>query len=409
MTLYVDMPDREELEALTGDEPPEPLKVNGHFHTPYSFSAFRDLEQVFRMAREEGIDVLGINDFYTMKGYEEFALLARKYRKFPLFNIEFMGLLKEEQANGIRVNDPSNPGRTYFSGKGLDYPASLSGESAEKLKSVHEENDKQIREMVAKAGRYLRWVDPRLKLDYRELRDSLTRGMVRERHIAKGIRLQVWKVADSEGERRELLEAILGGTPLKFAIDDAAAVEGEIRSRLLKAGGVAYVREDPRAFLAIEEVIRIILDAGGIPCYPVLLDNADGEITDYESNYDRLYKNLTDLNVYSLELIPGRNDHGILTDFVHYFDEKGFVITFGTEHNTPFLDPLTITARGGCPLGSYLEQVSYRGACVIAAHQYLRSINEKGFLDERGIPGTNRDQLASLGHGLIQQFINQPT
>jgi len=195
----------------------------------------------------------------------------------------------------------------------------------------------------------------------------------------------------------------------KTVITPEGVVEGEIRSRLLKAGGVAYVREDPRAFLAIEEVIRIILDAGGIPCYPVLLDNADGEITDYESNYDRLYKNLTDLNVYSLELIPGRNDHGILTDFVHYFDEKGFVITFGTEHNTPFLDPLTITARGGCPLGSYLEQVSYRGACVIAAHQYLRSINEKGFLDERGIPGTNRDQLASLGHGLIQQFINQPT
>ncbi len=408
MTLYKEIPDREELEALTGDESPEPLKVNGHFHTPYSFSAFRDLEQVFRMAREENVDVLGINDFYTMDGYEEFASLAREYRKVPLFNIEFMGLLEEEQENGIRVNDPNNPGRTYFSGKGLDYPVSLGGESAAKMKSVREESDKQTREMVAKTDRHLRSVDPRMKLDYRELRDSLTRGMVRERHIAKAVRLQVFQAAGSDSERREILEAIFGGAPPTSELEDTVALEGEIRSRLLKAGGVAYVQENPRAFLAINEVIRIILDAGGIPCYPVLLDNANGEITAYESDYDRLYKNLTDLNVYSVELIPGRNDHRILSDFVHYFDEKGFVITFGTEHNTPALDPLSITARGGTPLGSYLEEVSYRGACVIAAHQYLRSRNEKGFLDERGVPATNRDQLASLGHAFIQHFINQP-
>ena len=51
-------------------------EVNGHFHTPYSFSAFRDLKQVFEMAREEQVKILGINDFYTMAGYEEFHDLA---------------------------------------------------------------------------------------------------------------------------------------------------------------------------------------------------------------------------------------------------------------------------------------------------------------------------------------------
>ena len=92
-------------------------EVNGHFHTPYSFSAFKDLRQVFTMAREESVKVLGINDFYTMAGYDEFHDLSQDFKLFPLFNIEFMSLLKAEQKAGIRVNDPNNPGRTYFSGK----------------------------------------------------------------------------------------------------------------------------------------------------------------------------------------------------------------------------------------------------------------------------------------------------
>ena len=42
-----------------------------------------------------------------------------------LFNIEFISLNVEDQKNGIRVNDPSNPGRTYLSGKGLTSPLKL--------------------------------------------------------------------------------------------------------------------------------------------------------------------------------------------------------------------------------------------------------------------------------------------
>ncbi len=37
--------------------------VNNHFHTPYSFSAFSDIKEVFEMAKKENIKVLGINDF----------------------------------------------------------------------------------------------------------------------------------------------------------------------------------------------------------------------------------------------------------------------------------------------------------------------------------------------------------
>ena len=74
------------------------------------------------MASEEKIAVLGINDFYVTDGYDSFHKGCIENKIFPLFNIEFIGLLKEEQKKGIRINDPNNPGRIYFSGKGLDYP-----------------------------------------------------------------------------------------------------------------------------------------------------------------------------------------------------------------------------------------------------------------------------------------------
>ena len=71
--------------------------INGHIHTPHSFSAFSEIKQAFEMAKAEGISVLGINDFYTTDGYDEFAELAVKNKIFPLFNIEFMGLQNDLQ------------------------------------------------------------------------------------------------------------------------------------------------------------------------------------------------------------------------------------------------------------------------------------------------------------------------
>ena len=111
---------------LKGIQLPEYREANGHIHTPYSFSAFTDLESLFSMAKSENISLLGINDFYVTDGYSSFYDGCLKNRIFPLFNIEFIGLMKDEQKKGIRINDPNNPGRIYFCGKGLDYPFHLS-------------------------------------------------------------------------------------------------------------------------------------------------------------------------------------------------------------------------------------------------------------------------------------------
>ena len=380
--------------------------INGHIHTPHSFSAFSEIDQAFKMAKEEGVSVLGINDFYTTDGYEEFADLAFSNKVFPLFNIEFMGLQNDLQKAGIRVNDPSNPGRTYFSGKGLCQPAKMSEKSAEKIRNLKAESNRQTFEMVDKLNTYFAEKGIEIKFDAKEVQDRLAKGLFRERHIAQAIRLAVFENEKTDSGRTELLTQIFNGNKIKSPINDFAGVENEIRGNLLKAGGAAFVPEDPKAFLSLEEVMELIIDAGGIPCYPVLLDFGNENYTDYEKDKKKLLETLKSKNVYSIELIPGRNKFHILKEFVNFFHENDFVITFGTEHNTPKLDPLKITAGGGIDLDDELKQINYEGAAVVAAHQYLMSRGEEGYLKNGIARLEEKASFIELGKAVITKFIS---
>jgi hypothetical protein len=407
-SIFSTFPEKEELLEWYKKQKKQPVpEINGHIHTPHSFSAFSTIDLAFQMARHEGISVLGINDFYTTDGYEEFAEMAMRFNIFPLFNIEFIGLQKDLQEAGIRVNDPNNPGRTYFSGKGLRYPVKMSESSREKINTLQEESNRQSYQMVEKLNAFFAENQINLHFDAAELQQKLAKNLFRERHIAQAIRLEIFKEESTADGRKRLFEKLFSGKALKAPIGRAASIENEIRSNLLKAGGTAFVPEDPKAFLSLEEVIELIIDAGGIPCYPVLLDDAQGNFTDYEADKEKLLKELVKNNVYSIELIPGRNDYEILKDFVTFFNQNGFVITFGTEHNTPQLDPLKVSCRGGVPLDKELMEINYEGTAVIAAHQYLLSNGMVGYLDGRKAKIAEKEKFVELGKAVIAYFQNQ--
>ncbi len=378
--------------------------INGHIHTPHSFSAFTDIKQAFELAKNEGVSVLGINDFYTTDGYDEFAELAKKYKIFPLFNIEFMALQDELQKAGIRVNDPNNPGRTYFSGKGLRQPAKMGETSFRKVKDLQEESNRQTYQMVDKLNHFFIENGIDIQFDSNEVQARLAKNLFRERHIAQAIRIAVFEKVKNESERKDLFTKIFSGKEPKSAMNNVAGLENEIRGNLLKAGGAAFVPEDPKAFLTLEEVMGIIIDAGGIPCYPVLLDFGNGNFTDYEADKVALLNTLKSKNVFSIELIPGRNNFDILKDFVTYFNQNGFVITFGTEHNTPQLDPMKISCGGGIDLDDELKQINYEGTAVVAAHQYLIANGREGYLKNGIARVKEKADFIELGKAVITKF-----
>ena len=384
-------------------------EANSHIHTPFSFSAFSDMQTIFRMATEEKIALLGINDFYVSDGYNEFHKGCIENRIFPLFNIEFIGLLKEEQQKGIRINDPNNPGRIYFSGKGLDYPFHSGWLQKRKLKKVIKESQVQIRAMIVKLNRLIQQNNPSLSLSYESVKKRYAHDLVRERHLAKAIRNLAVESFNSPDDQLLFLETLYGGKKSKTDISNSAALENEIRANLLKSGGAAFVEEDEKSFLELKKIIKIIIAAGGIPCYPVLLDDPSGKYTEFEKDNEKLLASLNKLGIECIELIPGRNDYIILKNFVEFFHNKGFIITFGTEHNTPEMIPLSVTARGSVPLDDSLKRIAWEGACVIAAHQYLRADGRQGYVLPDGTHSNDqKHELIKLGQLVIEYYLNKP-
>ncbi|HLW07061.1 MAG TPA: hypothetical protein VKY45_05810 [Marinilabiliaceae bacterium] len=408
MSYYSKFPDKEALfkKADTLQDWTSP-KVNAHMHTPYSFSAFENIPQALDMAVAEEVKVVGINDFYTTDGYAEWARECEARKLFPLFNIEFISLNREDQVNNIRVNDPNNPGRTYLSGKGLSFPVQLENPYLQQLIDVRNESNHHVEQMCTILNLVLEEHGANFKLSYPDIEKEMTHGNVRERHLAKALRLKIEEHFSADESKIEFYKKIFGGKKLKSDIIDFAAVENEIRGNLLKAGGGAFIPEDPAAFLDMEAVRQIILQSGGIPTYPFLADDAKGNFTDFEEDKEKVAGLLKERGIASIEFITTRNSVKVLEEYADYFYKNGFVVTFGSEHNTPAMEPIELFARGKTPLSPKLMEINLKGASVTAAHQYLVAKGEKGYVDLKGEPDVNqRDMYEKLGRALIE-FANQ--
>jgi nucleoside 2-deoxyribosyltransferase len=381
-------------------------KVNAHLHTPYSFSAFQNIDDALDRAVTENVKVVGINDFYTAEGYEEWAKGCEKRKLYPLFGIEFISLNEADQQAGLRVNDPGNPGRTYLSGKGLAYPFRLPEPFATQLTDARCEANNQVEAMCKKLNGLLQEKDITLLLDFDWIKNTLTKGSIRERHLAKALRIKVYEFCvNNEAKIKSVFESLFG-KPLKSSIEDFAGVENEIRGNLLKAGGAAFVPEDAKAFLPMQTVCDIILAAGGIPTYPFLADDANGNYTDFENDLERVAQQLTERGFHSVEFITTRNDVYLLEKYAAYLHEQGFVVTLGSEHNTPAMEPIELFARNSTPLTEKLLKINYEGACVIAAHQHLVKQGLEGYVDEEGrVDRSKREEFVEFGRQLINVMV----
>ncbi|MCD8072943.1 MAG: hypothetical protein LUE10_07225, partial [Alistipes sp.] len=280
------------------------LKVNAHLHTRYSFSAFENTSQALDMAMVEGVKVVGINDFNTTAGFAQWHVGCVKRRLYPLFNIEMVGLDEQYRDKGLRLNDSNNPGRIYVSGKGLAYPVILSGEPAAMLESVAGESNRQVRAMCAKLNALTTACG--IGIDANHIAGSLSKGNLRERHLAKALRLAVEDIYGAPDQAASFYTGLFGEPPAS-KLSDTAALENEIRSRLLKSGGAAFVPEDPGAFLPVGDIKRIVLAAGGIPTYPFLAEDAAGDFTDFERDLPLAAQELKKRGFHTVDFITPRN------------------------------------------------------------------------------------------------------
>lgn len=362
-------------------------RTNAHIHLPPNFSAFDSVAQAVEMAAAEGLRVLGATNYYDYHVYAEFGERALAAGIYPLFGLEVISLVDDLQAAGIKVNDPGNPGKFYLCGKGLTRFAPPNAEGAALLNEIRDTDAQRMARMTARLSEVFSAAGLDLGLDEAAVKARVVRRhgspadtvFLQERHLAQAFQEVLFERVPA-GERAPVLERLFG-TPAKKP-DDAAGVQAEIRSHLMKAGRPAY---EPETFVGFDHVYRLVLALGGIPCYPTLADGAQ-PICGFEDPVEELIAACRARGIYTAELIPIRNRPEVLSRYVHAMRDAGMAVTAGTEHNTPDLIPLTPTCLGGVPIPDDLQAIFWEGACVVAAHQHLVTQGKPGFVDDQGAP-----------------------
>ena len=362
------------------------LRSNAHIHLPPNFSAFESVDQAVRLAAEQGVRILGASNYYEFSIYEPFAEACLSRGIYPLFGLEIIALLDDVRREGTLINDPGNPGKMYLCGKGITRFTSLTQEARRLIGLIRQADEARMNRMVTLMAGIFTAAGVRTTLDAAGIIERIAQrcGAARElvtlqeRHVAQAFQEELCRLL-APHERPRILAEILGG-PAKAEMDDQVGIQNEIRSRLMKVGRPAFVDE---SFVNLEQAYRLILELGGIPCYPTLADGAS-PICGYEDPPEKLIETLKRNRIYCAEFIPLRNDPRVLVRYVKAVREAGFVVTAGTEHNTLDLVPMEPTCRQQEQVPEEIKRIFQEGACVVAAHQYLGLNGQSGYVDGSG-------------------------
>lgn len=396
------------------EQAPSPLpRVNSHVHLPPNFSAFESVEQAVNLAAEQGLAVLGVSNYYDYQVYGDFVHRARLRGIFPLFGTEIICLDDALRDAGIKINDPGNPGKIYFCGKGITRFDELTPTATELLATIRRNDSTRMAQMVQRmasrfaAGGLNTSIDEAAVVEMVVRRHGSARETVylQERHISQAFQEALFENVPPE-ERIERLNQILDAATKAKHPDDFVTMQNDIRSHLMKAGKPAFVDE---TFVSFDDARRLILELGGVPCYPTLVDGTS-PLCQFEASPERLIAEIKSRNLQAAEWIPIRNKIAVLREYATQMRAAGLVLTAGTEHNTLDLIPLDpFCADGEMP--DDLRALFWEGACVMAGHQFLTLHGECGFVDSTGLPNpdyTSADEriqtFARIGAAVMRRY-----
>ena len=375
--------------------------TNTHVHIPPNFSAFATVRDVIEAATSQNVRVLGVSNFYDQHVYGMVRDLAEGSGVLLEYGVEVIAVVPDLETSGVRINDPSNPGRMYLTGKGIDPFRPPSPQVAEIAERIRSGNDTRAKLMVGKVASCFAEIGFDTGLDADGITSQVAeRAQVphewvslQERHIAQAFEQALGTLPPDQ--RIAVLTRVYGSRP-QADIADPAAVQAEIRSRLLKAGTPGFVPEVPLSF---EDAYAYILGMGGIPCYPVLADGCDPSCP-FEASPDELAQELLSRGIHAAELIPNRNHRDVVDEYVRAFTEAGLIVMAGTEHNTQDKIPLDPVCADG-ELSPYAKQAFFEGTCAVMAHAARVQRGMAGCVDLSGQVVRDRRDLVLEGEELI--------
>jgi len=361
------------LEGVDFAEPGDAL--NCHSHTFFSYNAYgySPLRFVWE-AKRRGLSFAGMVDFDVLDGLDEFLRGCDMLGVKGCVSLETRTFVPEFSERVI--NSPGEPGVAYHMGLGF-VSADVPQEAREFLDGMRVRAEERNRGLVERVNGFLSPVE----LDYARDVQSLTpSGNATERHICLAY---ARKALDMMGPGEDLAQywsTKLDVDVSELDLPDGAKLQGLIRARTMKRGGVGYVQPGSGSFPSLAEMNRFVLACGAIPALTWLDGTSEGE-----QAIGELLELSMSLGSAAVALIPDRNytpgvkDEKLanLYDIVERAERAGLPVLIGTEMNSPgqkFVDNFDADEL------KPLIPVFVKGARIVYAHTVLQRNAGMGYL-----------------------------
>jgi hypothetical protein len=351
---------------------------NLHCHSFFSFNGYGQSPTALAwIARCKGLCALSIVDFDVVDGVDEFLQACKLLGIRAGAGMETRIFIPEF---GDRViNSPGEPGICYYMAAGLTTSDAPEEALVHELKRISAE---RTRGLVERVNTLL----DAIALDFdTEVLPLTPKGNATERHVCAAYNDKAAVVFPDAGARAAYWAEKLSTPAEKIAaiLDDGPTMQGLIRSKTMKAGGVGYVQPDGKDFPRMEQVNEFAIASGGFPMHTWLDGLSEGE---------QAIEELLDLamgkGAAALNIIPDRNwniaDPAVkakkvaeLHKVVRIANERHLPVIVGTELNAyglPFVDDFD------APEMAPLFETFQKGAFILHAHTVLQSAAGMGYL-----------------------------
>jgi hypothetical protein len=313
---------------------PQPA-VNLHCHTFFSFNAYGySPSGLAWLARQRGFKALGIVDFDVLDGVDEFLDACELLGVRGSAGMETRTYLPEFASR--ETNSPGEPGVYYH--MGIGFPASQApADAAAILAGMRQRAEGRNRSMLARINAFLAPVT----VDYdRDVLPLTPAGNATERHmLAAYLQAAARHFPDPAPFWAEKLG--LASEQVAAQIGDPAKFPNTLRAKLMKRGGVGYAQPGAETFPSVEEVNRLIVACGALPCATWLDGTSAGEQAEEE-----LLNLLIGKGAVALNIVPDRNWNIAdpekrsslvqnLYDVVALAGRLDLPLNIGTEMNAP--------------------------------------------------------------------------
>ena len=366
-------------ELTEGRERPEIQEAfNLHCHSYYSFNGYGFSPTGLAVRGwEQGLYAMGLVDFDVLDGVDEFLSACEALKIRACASMETRVYIPEF---GDRViNSPGEPGIAYHMGAGFVRSSTPEDALVHELKAM---SNQRTLGLIERVNTFL---DP-VVVDFEDdLLPITPQGNATERHVCQAYmekaerhfpeeeqRIAFWsEKLDTEAER---VQAIL---------NDGPVLQGLIRSKTMKSGGVGYVKPEGPDFPSLKDVNAFSRSQGAIPTQAWLDGTTPGE-----EAQDELFEVMQASGVEAVNIIPDRNWNIAdketqakkvekLNSYIEAAKKRYLPILVGTEMNAyglPFVDNFTADAMK--PHYTVFKE----GADILYAHTQMERYAQRGFM-----------------------------